>query len=236
MKKTILFILLLTQLKSFSQKYDICVYGGTSAGVITTYTAAKLHKKVILIEPGKHLGGLSSGGLGYTDIGNKYAISGLARDFYRRIGKHYGKFETWIFEPHVAEQIFNEYIMEANVPVLLQYRIIKAEKNNGFIQNITIENSLTPSASTNKVITAKMFIDCSYEGDLMAKAGVSYTIGREDNSTYNETYNGVQVMEGHQFPDGIDPYKIPGDSSSGLLWGITNNKLLPGGTGNKMVQ
>jgi hypothetical protein len=236
MKKTILFILLLTQLKSFSQKYDICVYGGTSAGVITTYTAAKLHKKVILIEPGKHLGGLSSGGLGYTDIGNKYAISGLARDFYRRMGNHYGKFETWIFEPHVAEQIFNDYIKEANVHVLYQYRIIDATKQNGFIQNITIENSASPSSSTNKTISAKMFIDCSYGGDLMAKAGVSYAVGREDNSTYNETWNGVQLQDHHQFPDGIDPYKIPGDSTSGLLWGISNNKLLPTGTGNKMVQ
>jgi hypothetical protein len=236
MKKIILFIFLLIQLKSFSQSYDICVYGGTSAGVIAAYTAAKLNKKVILIEPGKHLGGLTSGGLGYTDIGNKYAITGLARDFYRRMGKHYGKFETWIFEPHVAEEIFNDYIKEANVPVLYQYRIINATKQNGFIQNITIENSASPSSSTNKTISAKMFIDCSYEGDLMAKAGVSYTVGREDNSTYNETYNGVQVMEGHQFPDGIDPYKTPGDSTSGLLWGISSNNLLPTGTGNKMVQ
>src|SRR6478735_2932515 len=140
MKKIILFILLFTQLKSFSQSYDVCVYGGTSAGVIAAYTAAKLNKKVILIEPGKHLGGLSSGGLGYTDIGNKYAISGLARDFYRRMGKHYGKFETWIFEPHVAEDIFNDYIKEANVPVLFEYRIVDATKKDDTIQNITIEN------------------------------------------------------------------------------------------------
>ena len=76
-----------------------------------------------------------------------------------------------------------------------------------------------------------MFIDCTYEGDLMAKAGVSYTIGREDNKLYNETYNGVQLMKGHQFPDGIDPYKIPGDSTSGLLWGIAPTTLSPEGTG-----
>ena len=146
--KKIFFLLLLMSIKSFSQSYDICIYGGTSAGVIAAYTAAKLNKKVILIEPGKHLGGLSSGGLGYTDIGNKYAITGLARNFYRRMGKHYGKFETWIFEPHVAEEIFNDYIKEANVPVLFQYRIVNAEKKNGFIQNITIENSTSPSPST----------------------------------------------------------------------------------------
>ena len=112
----------------------------------------------------------------------------------------------------------------------------KPEKQNGFIQNITIENAAAPSASTNKTITAKMFIDCSYEGDLMAKAGVSYMVGRESNSTYNETYDGVQLMDGHQFPDGVDPYKIPGDSTSGLLWGISNNKLQPAGSGDKKVQ
>jgi hypothetical protein len=122
--------------------------------------------------------GLSSGGLGYTDIGNKYVISGLARDFYRRMGNHYGKFETWIFEPHVAEEIFNDYIQEANVHVLYQYRIIAAAKQNGSIQNIIIENAASPSSSTNKIITAKVFLDCSYEGDLMAKAGVSYFIGK----------------------------------------------------------
>ena len=232
----ILTITIFFSIKIFSQQYDVCVYGGTSAGVIAAYTAAKLNKKVILIEPGKHLGGLSSGGLGYTDIGNKYVVTGLARDFYRRMGKHYGKFESWIFEPHAAEQIFNNYIKEANVPVLFEYRIVDATKQDGSIQNITIENAASPASSTNKIITAKMFIDCSYEGDLMAKVNVRYTVGREDNSIYNETYNGVQVMETHQFPDSISPYKIPGDSTSGLLWGISNHKLLPTGTGNKMVQ
>lgn len=227
-------ILIITKPKA--QQYDICIYGGTSAGVIAAYTAAKLHKKVILIEPGKHLGGLTSGGLGYTDIGNKYVVTGLARDFYRRMGKHYGKFETWIFEPHVAEEIFNQYIREANVPVLYQYRIIYASKQNGSILHITIENAASPSASTNKTITAKMFIDCSYEGDLMAKAGVRYTVGREDNSTYNETWNGYQLQDHHQFPDGISPYKIPNDSTSGLLWGISNNKALATGAGNTMLQ
>ncbi|MBG9377376.1 FAD-dependent oxidoreductase [Panacibacter sp. DH6] len=217
-------------------QYDVCIYGGTSAGVIAAYTAARQNKKVILIEPGKHPGGLSSGGLGYTDIGNKYVVTGLARDFYRRLGKHYGKFETWIFEPHVAEQIFNDYIREANVPVLYGYRITGALKQNNAIQSITIENAFMPAAATNKTITAKMFIDCSYEGDLMAKAGVRYTVGREDNKTYNETWNGIQLLDKHQFPDGVDPYKIAGDSTSGLLWGISSNSLLPNGTGNAMVQ
>jgi len=222
--------------KSKPTSYDLCIYGGTSAGVIAAYTAAKMGKRVILVEPGKHLGGLSAGGLGYTDIGNKYAISGLAREFYRKIGKHYGKFEQWIFEPHVAEQLFQEYIKHANIQVIYDHRIIKLNKTNKIITGIVLENSTNPATFPKKTIPAKMFIDCSYEGDLMAMAGVSYTVGRESNSTYNETYNGVQLMKGHQFPDGIDPYKMPGDPSSGLLWGIDAAQLLPGGTGDRKVQ
>lgn len=216
--------------------YDVCIYGGTSAGVIAAYAAARMGKSVVLIEPGKHLGGLTSGGLGYTDIGNKYAITGLALDFYRRMGKHYGKFEQWIFEPHAAEEIFNDYVKIANVRVLYDYRIHSVEKNDRTIEKIVLENSSPDSESSNRTVAAKMFIDCSYEGDLMAKAGVSYTVGRESNSDYHETYNGVQLMEGHQFPNGIDPYKIPGDSASGLLWGISDNKLKASGSGDKKVQ
>ncbi|WP_276372138.1 FAD-dependent oxidoreductase [Chryseolinea sp. H1M3-3] len=225
--------------QAWSQKtttVDICVYGGSSAGVIAAYTAKKLGKSVIVIEPGKHLGGLTSGGLGFTDIGNKYAVSGLARDFYRRIGNHYGKFEQWIFEPHVAENIYKEYVKQAKVNILFGHRIIDARTKDGYIQEIMVENSTTPVASTNQIIRAKMFIDCSYEGDLMAKAGVSYFVGREANDLYNETYNGVQLKDKHQFVDGIDPYKTPGKPESGLLWGISNETLLPEGSGDKKVQ
>lgn len=220
----------------YAQEYDVCVYGGTSAGVIAAYTAAMLHKKVILIEPGTHIGGLTAGGLGYTDIGNKYAISGISRDFYRRVGQHYGKFEQWIFEPHVATNIFNGYLKQANVPVLLQYGIISAAKQDGWIKTITVENTAAPAAAANKTISAKMFLDCSYEGDLMAKAGVPYIVGREANSTYSETYNGVQLRDKHQFPDGISPYKIPGDSTSGLVWGISTNTLAGQGAGDSKEQ
>lgn len=215
---------------------DVCIYGGTSAGVIAAYTAKKYGKNVVLIEPGRHLGGLSSGGLGYTDIGNKFAVTGLARDFYRRIGTHYGKFEQWIFEPHVAEQTFQQYISEASVPVLYGYRLAKVDRNASAITEIVVENSDQPSSSTNKIVSAKIFIDCSYEGDLMAKAGVSYIVGREANSKYGETYNGVQMRDKHQFPDGIDPYKVPGKPESGLLWGIADESLQPQGTGDKKVQ
>lgn len=191
----------------------------------------------MLIEQGKHLGGLSSGGLGYTDIGNKFAVTGLARDFYRRIGNHYGKFEQWIFEPHVAEEIFQYYVKVASVDVLYQHQITQVTKNtSGYIEQITLENSSSLSKTTKKVINAKMFIDCSYEGDLMARAGVSYTVGREANGQYKETYNGVQMRDKHQFPDGIDPYKIPGHPESGLVWGISPDVLPSMGTDDKRIQ
>lgn len=227
-------ITLLLGCYSHQEEYDICIYGGTSAGVIAVYSAKMQGKSVLLIEPQSRLGGLSSGGLGYTDIGNKQVVTGLAKDFYRRLGAHYGKLEQWIFEPKVADSIFNDYIKRANVDVLYKRRIIKANVVDGYIKEIILESS--DGTESSKSVSAKVFIDCSYEGDLMAKAGVSYTIGREHNCRYNETYNGAQLMKGHQFPDGIDPYKKKGDSTSGLLWGISPETLLPDGTGDKKVQ
>ena len=214
---------------------DVCVYGGTSAGVIAAYTAQKLGKKAILIEPGRHLGGMSSGGLGYTDIGNKYAITGLARDFYRRIGQHYGKFEQWTFEPHVAEDIFKQYVAQGNFQVLYETRLRDVKKQGARITEVVLENAVDRSAA-GVIVRAKVYIDCGYEGDLMAKAGVSYVVGREDNKDYNETINGVQLMHGHQFQDGIDPYIIPGKPESGLVWGVSRETLQPNGTGDKKVQ
>ncbi|MDR2145780.1 MAG: FAD-dependent oxidoreductase [Tannerella sp.] len=209
------------------KEVDICIYGGTSAGVIASYTAKMEGKTVLLIEPDKHLGGMSSGGLGYTDIGNKYVVTGLSRDFYRRIGKHYGKLEQWIFEPHVAEKVFNDFIETAGVEVRYGKKLSKVEKNGDVITEITVDN---------QKIKAKIFIDCTYEGDLMAKAGVSYTVGREANSVYNETYNGFQMMDGHQFGVDIDPYVEKGNPESGLLWGIGVNQPEPSGTGDRKVQ
>ncbi|HLT71823.1 MAG TPA: FAD-dependent oxidoreductase [Cyclobacteriaceae bacterium] len=217
-----------------SIEVHVCIYGGTSAGVIAAYPVQKLGKKAILIEHGSVLGGMSSGGLGYTDIGNKYAITGLSRDFYRRVGKHYGKFEQWIFEPNVAERIFNDYMHRRRVDVRYRTRLKDVRKDGNSIIQIVLENSDTQQISA--VVKAKIFIDCSYEGDLMAKAGVSYVVGREDNSDYAETINGVQLMGGHQFPDGIDPYKVPGKPEIGLLWGVSNEALVPNGTGDKKVQ
>jgi hypothetical protein len=217
-------------------EYDVVIYGGTSAGVIAAYTAKTMGKSVFIVEPSQHLGGLTTGGLGYTDIGNKYAVTGLSRDFYRRLGDHYGKFEQWIFEPHVAKNLFQEYLDRAGIQVLYEYKLADVQKADGIIREITLENSLDPNGQGKRKIAGKMFIDASYEGDLMAKAKVSYTIGREANSQYRETYNGVQLMTGHQFPDGIDPYKVPDDPSSGLLWGITEDVLEEDGTGDDKIQ
>lgn len=219
------------QLAWGNYKVDVCIYGGSSAGVIAAYTAKKAGRSVLLIEPGKHLGGLTTGGLGYTDIGNKFAIRGLSLEFYRQIGQHYGKFEQWVFEPHVAESLFTDYVNRAKIEVLYQHRLLSANKENGAIKEIQLDAN-----GTTVTVSAKMFIDCTYEGDLMAKAGVSYTVGRESNDQYNETWNGVQLLDGHQFPDGVDPYKTPGDPSSGLLWGISPYPLQPKGTGDKKVQ
>lgn len=220
------------------QTVDICVYGGTSAGVIAAYSAKKLGKSVLLIEPGRHLGGLTTGGLGYTDIGNKYAVTGLALDYYRRLGKHYGSFEQWIFEPHVAEGVFAQYVRQADVPVLYNHRLTAVEKKGSTIVSISLETVSTPKSGEPTVgrIRARQFIDASYEGDLLAKAGVNYTVGREANSHYGETINGVQLLTQHQFPDGIDPYRVPGKPETGLLWGISDARLLPNGTGDRLVQ
>jgi len=217
------------------KNYDICIYGGTSAGVIAAYTASKAGKSVVLIEPGGRLGGMSSGGLGYTDIGNKYVVKGLALDFYRKLGAHYDKFEQWIFEPKVAEAIFQEYIKNSNVTVLYHHQLTSVNKKGNTIQEIAL-GPTKGQADPDIHLKAKVYLDCTYEGDLMAKAGVSYHVGREDNSVYGETLNGVQLMTGHQIPDGIDPYQIPGDATSGLLWGITDSHLQAGGTGDQKVQ
>lgn len=219
-----------------SRQYDVCVYGATSAGVIAAYTAKKLGKSVVLIEPTAHLGGLTSGGLGYTDIGNKYVVQGLALDFYRKIGSHYGRLDQWSFEPKVAKQTYEDYLREANIQVMYHQQLVSVDKQGATIAAIVVGDDDSHGRHTQEKIAAKMFLDCSYEGDLMARAGVAYAVGREANTVYHETYNGVQLLTHHQFPDGIDPYKVPGDSASGLLWGISEEQLAPSGSGDKKVQ
>ena len=213
---------------------DVLVYGGTSAGVIAAYTARMYGRSVLLVEPGRHLGGMTSGGLGQTDIGNKFAVTGLALDFYRRVGRVYGWFEAWQFEPHVAEQVFEQYVDEAQVEVLFSRRLKAVEKEGTAIRQVTLEYA--GGGTPDVVIAARQFIDASYEGDLMALAGASYFVGREANSVYGESLNGVQLFDRHQFPDGIDPYVVPGDPSSGLLPEIGGVGVAANGTGDQGVQ
>ena len=233
----ILFFLLSCQ--NSQDTYDVVIYGGTSAGIVAAVQSVRMGKSVVVIEPSKHLGGLSSGGLGATDIGNKHAIGGISREFYQRVAEKYSvnsawKWEQqpeandsrdysaestrWTFEPKVASEIFNDFIEEYQIPVLLNERLDlskEVEKRTGRISQIELESG--------KKIQGKVFIDCTYEGDLMARSGVSYTIGREANAQYGETLNGVQKKMGiyHQFPDGVSPYIIAGDSTSGLLPNVT---------------
>ncbi len=222
--------------KEPARSVDICVYGATSAGVIAAYTAKKQGKSVLLVEPTTHIGGMSSGGLGRTDIGNKYVVTGLALDFYRRLGAHYGSLEKWIFEPSAAEKVFRDYIAEENIEVLCNRRIVAATTKGGKILSITLEDSKSPGRQSYAAVAAKVFIDATYEGDLLARAGVSYTVGREGNKVYNETYNGVQMPRYHYFKDEVDPYVVPGKKSSGLLYGINKGKRGDIGAGDKKVQ
>lgn len=236
-------------------KVDVAIYGGSSAGVSAAIQVAKMGKSVVLIEPGSHIGGLTSGGLGATDIGNKAAIGGLSREFYRRIAQHYASDDAWIhqqrteyrssrkesgddamwtFEPHVAENVFLQMLREHSVPILLNARLVRDESG------ISITNNRIESIrlDTEQLVTASAFIDCTYEGDLMALAGVSYFVGRESNSMYGETLNGVQTAQAtkHQLMPGISPYVIAADPSSGLLPGIETPSPATDGSQDHRVQ
>jgi hypothetical protein len=237
---------------------DLCIYGGTASGVVAAVQAARMGKTAVIAEFGNHLGGLTSGGLGATDIGNKAAIGGIAREFYHRIALHYAnsnawRFEQpeayfaqrsgrstvsdlsspeatmWTFEPHVAEDVFFQMLNEAKVAVCFQQRLASVTKEGGRIREIAMENG--------KVYRAAMFVDATYEGDLMAKAGVSYTVGREGNAKYNETLNGIRAeTPQHQFTVPVDPYLKPGDAGSGLVPFIQSGDGGMSGEGDARVQ
>jgi hypothetical protein len=216
---------------------------------------------VVVVSPDRHLGGLSSGGLGFTDTGNKAAIGGLAREFYHRVWQHYqddsawpwqkraeygnkgqgtpaidGAERTmWIFEPHVAEAVFEGWVKEHGIPVV---RDAWLDRSPGGVSN---EGGRIVSFRTldGRSFAGKVFLDASYEGDLMAAARVSYHVGRESNATYGETYNGVQIEarhHGHYFKVPVDPFVVPGDPSSGLLPRISPDPPGKTGEGDRKVQ
>lgn len=201
---------------------EVCVYGGSAAGVVAAIKLARLGRTVVLLQPGKHLGGLTSGGLGLTDYGKKNVIGGMARQFYRDVGREHGQEEEWHFWPSDAERVINR--MVAGVPVRLCQYLDMVEMSGPRITAVTMLGGLR--------VEARMFIDASYEGDLMAKAGVSYAVGRESNSVYGETLNGIQVREYHQFSHPVDPY-LDGQ----LLPGIEADDLTRRqGEGDRRVQ
>lgn len=243
--------------------YDVVVYGGTSAGVIAAVQAKRMGKSTILVCPDRHLGGLSSGGLGFTDTGNKAVIGGASREFYQRVWQHYNRPEAWkwqkkatygnkgqgtpaidgaqrtmwIFEPHVAEQVFEAFIKEHQVPVRRDEWLDRAAGVTRVGGRITAIKTLAGNR-----YAGKMFIDATYEGDLMAAAGVKYHVGREANRTYDEQHNGVQtgvLHHRHHFgvlKTRISPYWVPGDARSGVLPRISAEPPGPFGDGDRRVQ
>jgi hypothetical protein len=239
---------------------DVIVYGGTSAAVSTAVQVARMGKSVIIVSPDVHLGGLSAGGLGWTDSGDKKAIGGISRDFYHRVWKHYQNDQAWnwqeradygnvgqgkpaddegiptqwTFEPKVAEKIFEELVAENKI---MLYKDEWLDRENG----VEVVSGEIKSATmlSGKKFQGKMFVDATYEGDLMASAGVSYHVGREANSVYDETWNGIQtgtLHHKHWFMSDVSPYKIPGDPSSGVLPLISTEDPGVKGEGDDKIQ
>lgn len=223
---------------------DVIVYGGTSAAVTAAVQVKRMGKSVLIVCPDKHLGGLSSGGLGWTDTGNKAVIGGLARDFYHRVWKHYDQTDAWrwqskdayggkgqgtaaidganrtmwIFEPHVAEQVFEDLIAEHEIPVFRD-QWLDRESGVSLVDGRIAEIRMLGG----QTYVGQMFLDTTYEGDLVASAGVSYHVGRESTKTYGEEYNGVQtgvLHHAHHFgvlQRRVDPYVVKGDPQSGVI-------------------
>ncbi len=243
-----------------AERFDVVIYGGTAAGVIAAVQAKLMGKSAVLVAPEAHLGGLSSGGLGWTDIGDKSVIGGLAREFYHRVWLHYqrpqawvwqrpeeygnrgqgtpaadGRQRTmWVFEPAVAEAIFEELVAEHGVEVRRDAWLDREE-------GVTMAGARIERVQTldGRGFTGKAFIDASYEGDLMAAAGATYRVGREPSAEHGERWAGVQRDARHHrhfFPDGVDPYVVRGDPSSGLLPRISPEPPGVNGAGDRRIQ
>lgn len=264
-------ILLSVAFPAAAAEYDLVIYGGTSAGVIAAVQASQLGMSVVVVSPDVHLGGMTSSGLGWTDSGDKSVIGGLSRDFYHRIWTHYqqdnawrwqereafgnkgqgtpamdGDSRTmWTFEPHVAEQVFEDLIREHAVVV---HRNEWLDREEGVrlegdrIVSITTTSSDENGDTDRSTFAGRMFIDATYEGDLMAAAGVSYHVGRESSDQYDEPWNGNQVgilHHNHHFgilDEPVDPYAVKGDPSSGLLPRISAEPPGVRGTADNRVQ
>lgn len=241
-------------------EYDIVIYGGTSGGIAAAVQAKRMGKSVVVIEPTQRVGGLSTGGLGQTDIGNKAAVGGIAREFYQAVKAFYqdpevwtwqtaeeyrsegqsrtnpGEDTMWTFEPSAALKIYESWIEKYQIPVIYGERL---DRVGGVAMTRSIPwRIIAIRMESGQSFAGKMFLDATYEGDLMAVAGVRYTVGREANSEYGETLSGVQTARAvhHQIVDGVDPYVTPGDPTSGLLPFINPDTPEEDGTGDKRVQ
>jgi hypothetical protein len=216
-----------------NHRADLIVYGGTASGVMTAYSAAKEGLQVVLLEPGRHVGGMVSGGLSATDIGKPEVIGGYARDFYMKAAAHYGvhsldKPEAWRSEPHVAEALFRAMLSEAGVKVELGERL--REHHGVRVVHGRIESIVTTDGQR---WFAKVYADCSYEGDLMASAGVKYTYGREGVAEYGESLAGVRAKSPtHQFNFPLSAF----DKNHVLLPEVSPSPLGTPGTADKLVQ
>ena len=209
---------------------DVCIYGGTSGGVVAAVQAARLGQRAVLIEPGRHLGGMSSSGLSVTDIGphGRDYLGGVAREFYRRVGAHYGKPEEVWFEPKVAEQVFDAMVAEAGVTVVLGEALAGVRKSGAALEYLI--------TTTGRHVRAGMFIDATYEGDLLAAAGASWVIGREENARFGEAFNGVRppvpLISGRR----IDPWREPGVPASGLIALVRPGPAAAPGSADSLIQ
>ncbi|SEA30956.1 FAD dependent oxidoreductase [Porphyromonadaceae bacterium KH3R12] len=232
--------------------FDIVIYGASPAGITAAIQAAKLKKSVVLIEPTNHVGGIIVEGLGATDIDNhsefqnSVAIGGLALEFYKRVANHYGRLheleqaikykhkrpELWCFEPHVAEKILNDWLGEYPIKIILNAPI-KESKRAVEKKETTILSIRTDKGK----FKGKYFIDASVEGDLLAASEISFMVGRESNTVYDETKNGIREHTTHgQFSVKVDPYLIPGNAGSGTIQGILNEPLGIPGSGDHRLQ
>ena len=214
-------------------QYEVVVYGGTAGGVIAAVSAAREGLSTALIEPGHHIGGMVAGGLSFTDFGKKEVIGGYALEFYARVGRYYemgryGNAVAWYHEPHVAEGIFREMLREAHVTLFENHPLREktgVRKNGARLVEMELDNG--------DKFTANVFVDSSYEGDLMAQSGVSYTWGREGSDQYGETLAGVRGKTPlHQFLVDVSPF----DAQHRLLPEVSAEKLPPAGTADKKVQ
>lgn len=208
---------------------DVVVYGATSGGVTAAVRAARDGLSVVLLVFGDHVGGMTTGGLGTTDVGDARTVGGLARAFYGEVAAVYGApAPHWDVEAHVGEEILERWLSEAGVTVHRRRHLASVRQNGGGLTELRTDDGST--------YRAKVYVDASYEGDLLAAAGVTYTLGREASTVYSESVAGVQHSINHQFQRPVDPYVVPGQPSSGLLPGISPDPYGVVGQGDRRIQ